>query len=293
LSRSPAMALLLPFLRPTPGALVRNVPDLPPVPKVLQKLEDVLSTPNTSLEEIAGIVHVEPGLAGRVVKLARSAHFGRGIPATTIMEALQRVGLQGVHEVVTYAVASQIVGRPLRSYGLEAEALWSRAVACAIAASSLAERCDVDRVDAYTAGLMHGIGLLVIDRHAAQQRKLRRLASAGYPLDFAPAEREWLGFSHAEAGAALLELWGFPAPVVAAVRHQLEPEATEEHRKLSMVLAAARWARSLFCVTDEKIPELPAAHWLEESGVTIGDFGEWLGAVRRRYVMACTELRVE
>lgn len=267
--------------------------DLPQAPKVLHKLQQLVNSSDASLDEVAAVVQLEPGLAARVVKMAHSAHFGRGMPTTTIMEAIQRVGLAGVRELVTYAVAAQLVGRPLGSYGLSAQALWSRAVACAIAAASLAERSNVDRGDAYTAGLMHGIGLLVIDRHAAQERKApRRLVSSGYPLDFAPAEREWLGFSHAEAGAALLELWGFSEPVIAAVKYQIEPEAAGEHRPLSMVLATARWARSLFCVPEELIPELPTAHWLAEAGVEIGDFGEWLGAVRHRYESACAELRL-
>jgi HD-like signal output (HDOD) protein len=282
----------LPFFRPTPQSLVRSVRDLPQAPRVLHKLQQVVNAPEASLDEVAAVVQLEPGLAARVVKMAHSAQFGRGMPATTIMEAIQRVGLAGVHELVTYAVAAQLVGRPLGSYGLGAQALWSRAVACAIAAASLAERSDVDRGDAYTAGLMHGIGLLVIERHAAQQKTPRRLESSGYPQDFAPAERAWLGFSHAEAGAALLELWGFSEPVIAAVKYQIEPEAAEEHRPLSMVVATARWARSLFCVPDELIPELPAEHWLAEAGVEIGDFGGWLGTVRRRYEIASAELRL-
>jgi HD-like signal output (HDOD) protein len=244
------------------------------------------------LDQIAEVVKLEPGLAARVMRMSQSTYFSRGDPATTLMEAIQRVGLAGVHELVTYAVAAQLVGQPLRCYGLQAQDLWSRAVACAIAASSLAERSEVDRAAAYTAGLMHGIGLLVIDRHAVKQKHPPRLPSAGYPLDFAPAERAWLEFSHAEAGAALLDLWGFSAPVVAAVKFQLEPEADQEHRPLSMVLATARWARSLFCVPEEAIPELPAAHWLEEAGVEIGDFGDWLGTIRRRYLITCGELRL-
>jgi HD-like signal output (HDOD) protein len=271
---------------------VRRLRDLPPAPKVLHKLQQLVNSPDASLEEVAVVVQLEPGLAARVVKMAHSTHFGRGMPAATIMEAIQRVGLAGVHELVTYAVAAQLVGRPMVSYGLNAQALWSRAVACAIAAASLAERSGVNRSDAYTAGLMHGIGLLVINQHAAQQRSPPRLVSSGYPQDFSPAEREWLGFSHAEAGAALLELWGFAEPVVAAVKYQLEPEMALEHRELSMVLATARWARSLFCVPEELIPELPAETWLEEAGVEIGDFGEWLGTVRRRYEIACGELRL-
>lgn len=271
---------------------MRRIRDLPPAPKVLHKLQQLVSSPTATIRQIAEVVQLEPGLAARVVKMAQGTRFGRGVPSASIAEAIQRVGLAGVHELVTYAVAAQLVGRPLRGYGLEAQALWSRAVACAIAASSLAERSDVDRGDAYTAGLMHGIGLLVIDRHATQKEQ-PRLESVGYPWDFAPAERAWLGFSHAEAGAALLELWGFSAPVIAAVRYQLEPEEADAgDRKLSMVVATARWARSLFCVPEEKIPELPAAHWLEEAGVQIGDFGEWLGTVRRRYQITCGELRL-
>ena len=106
--------------------------------------------------------------------------FGRGVKATGIIEAIQRLGLAGLHEWVTYAFASRLIGEPLQSYGLDAQSLWSRSVAGAIAASSIAERGDVDRGDAYTAGLMHAIGLRVIAWQVAQQNTARRFASAGY-----------------------------------------------------------------------------------------------------------------
>lgn len=287
------MAFSLPFLKPSPIALVRQLKDLPPTPAVLHKLQRLVASPDSTLEQIVEVVQLEQGLTARVMRMAQSAQFSRGVPSANIFEAIQRVGLAGVHELVTYAVAAQIVGQPLRAYQMDAQSLWSRAVACAIAAASLAEWSDVDRSDAYSAGLMHGVGLLVIDRYATVKQRKEPLESAGYPVDFAPAEREWLGYSHAETGAALLEVWGFSAPVIAAVSHQLEPEKATEHRKLAMVLATARWARSLFCVPEEKIPELPSARWLDESGVRIGDFGEWLGMMRRRYDLARSELRLK
>lgn len=286
------MLATLPFFKPSAHTLVRRLKDLPPAPKVLHKLQKLLAQPNASLDQIAEVVSLEPGLAGRVVKMAQSSEFGRGAQVDTIVEAVQRVGLSGVHELVTYAVAASLVGQSLSTYGLNAQLLWQRAVACALAASSLAERANLERSEAYTAGLMHGIGLLVIDRHAAAQRTPRVLASTGYPWDYAQAEHEWLGFTHAEAGAALLELWGFPEPVRVAVQFQLNPEDAGEHRRLSMLLATARWARSLFCVPEEDIPELPAPVWLEEAGIEIGDFGAWLGQVRRKYTLACDEMRL-
>jgi len=267
--------------------------DLPPAPKVLHTLQRLLNKPETSIDDIAEIVRLEPGLSARVVRMAKSVHFGRGAQVDTIVEAIQRVGVAGVHELVTFAVASQLIGRPLAAYGLQAQALWHRAVACAIAASSLAEHVEIERSDAYTAGLMHGLGLMAIDRYAAKEKRPRVFASSGYPLDFAPAEQEWLGFSHAEAGGALLELWGFSESVNSAVRHQLNPEKSPpDHRRLCMILATARWARSLFCVPDETIPDLPSPLWMEEAGVEISDFGWWLSQVRIRYQIACDELRL-
>ena len=282
---------ILSLFQTTPESLVRRLHDLPPAPKVLRSLQRLLAQPSTTLQQIADLIQLEPGLSARVVRMAGSTHFGRGARVDNATEAIQRVGVQGVQELVTYAVASQFIGRPLAAYQLEPQLLWNRAVACALAAGNLAERCaDVSYADAYTAGLMHGLGLLVIDRHVAAQRTPRVFASAGYPLDFAPEERDWLGFSHAEAGAALLELWGFPATVTSAVRYQLDPEAAPEHRQLCMILATARWARSLFCVADEVIPELPAEGWLAEAGIQLGDFNGWLSLVRVRYNLASAEL---
>lgn len=283
----------LPFFRPTPEALVRKLTDLPPTPKVLHRLQRLLASPDAGLEDFADLVKLEPGLSAKVVRMANSAHFGRGAPVEHIREAIQRVGLNGVQELVTFAVASQIVGRPLTAYGLEAQSVWAQAVACAIAASSLAERSLTDRSEAYTAGLMHGLGLIVINLHASKQWPQRQpMSSAGYPLDYAPMERDWLEFSHAEAGAALLEFWNFPEPVVVAVRHQLAPEEAPAHRELCMILATARWARSLFCIPEENIPELPSETWLREACVDIADFGGWLRQVRIRISVAATELRL-
>lgn len=267
--------------------------DLPPAPKVLHTLQRLIAIPTTTIERLADVVTLEPGLSARVVRMANSAHFSRGTRVETIAEAIQRIGMDGVHELVTFAVASQLVGQPLALYQLDAQSLWSRAVACAIAAATLAEHAGMERSDAYTVGLMHGLGLVAIDRYAAQGENGApgRIAWAGYPEDYAPAEREWLGFSHAEVGAALLDLWGFPNWVVMPVHFQLCPDqAPPEHRPLSMMLATARWARSLLCVPDELIPELPSPVWLEEAGMPIGDFDWWLKDVRSRYNRACDEL---
>ncbi len=293
LSESPTVLFSFQFSKPTPENLVRQLKELPPTPMVLHKLQTVIRSPDASMDQIAEMVVLEPGLAARMVRMAKSAQFGGGTQVGNVMEAIQRVGLNGVHEIVSFALASALVGQPLPAYRLDANTLWFRAVACALAASSLAECNGVDRGDAYTAGLMHGLGLVVLDRYASKQKYKEGFASSGYPLDFAPAEKDYIGFTHAEAGAALLEFWGFSENVVEAVRYQLEPEkAPETSRALCMTLATARWARSLFCVPEEKIPDLPPETWMLAAGIKLDDFGEWLDEVRFGYNLAKTDLRL-
>ena len=283
----------LPFFRPSPEALVRQLKDLPGAPKVLHKLQKLAASKTSTIGDVVELIVLEPGLSARVVRMSNSTHFGGSGRVSDVMEAIQRVGLTGVQELVTFAIASQLIGKPLTTYHLDAETIWFRSVACALAAASLAEASDIDRGEAYTAGLMHGIGLMVIDRFFAEMKSSKTIVSSEYPVDFAPGEREYFGYSHAEAGAALLELWGFAPCIVAAVKHQIVPEEAKEHRQLAMILATARWARSLFCVPEENIPKIPEQRWLDEAGIKISDFGPWLDSVRRGYNMARTELRLQ
>ena len=79
------MALSLPFFRPSPQTLVRKLQNLPPAPKVLHKLQALVTSPDATIEQIADVVKLEPGLAARVVQMSQSTKFGRGSPTTTIM----------------------------------------------------------------------------------------------------------------------------------------------------------------------------------------------------------------
>lgn len=278
---------------PTPEVLVRELDDLPPTPKVLQSLQRLIADPDAMLVDMGDLVALEPGLSARVVRIANSAVFRRGAKVDNILEAIQRVGLTGIHELVTFAVGSQLVGRPLTAYKLDAQTLWARAVTCALAAANLGEKKDVDRVSAYSAGLMHGLGLVVIDRYAARQTPAKLLPTSGYPLDSALAERAWLNYSHAEAGAALLQLWGFSEDVAAAVRYQLDPEqAPESCRTLCMTVAVARWARSMLCIPSDLIPEHPPVAWLNAIGMPAADLPAWLKDLRVQCQVACSELKL-
>lgn len=240
----------------TPAEIVRVVKHLPAAPRVLPKLKRLLSDGNSEPRAIAALVRVDPGLAARVLQTANSAYYGAGTRCGTIEEAVTRVGYAQIYELVAGAVASQVLVRPLEVYACEADEMWRRSVTCALAADVLARQVGVDHDLAYTAGLLHGVGMVAIDEWAMRAGVRLVLASAGWPRETMEAERAAFGLTHAQAGATLLEEWGFPAAVCEPVRWQYAPGAAFGHAAGAALLVAARWLRTAVCSSETR-PPLP------------------------------------
>jgi HD-like signal output (HDOD) protein len=252
----------------TPDDIVREVRHLPSAPKVLPRLKQLLSDGNSAMHEIVALVRLDPGIAARVLQVANSAYFSKGVRCFTVDEAVNRVGYDQIYDLVSYAVASQVLIRPLDVYGIEAEDLWKQSVACALAAELLARRVGQDRDIAYTVGLLHCVGMVVIDEWALRNGRKLILKFAGFPREATEAERAMLGFNQAEVGAALLRHWEFPHSMVEPLRWQYAPRSSVGHPKMAAVLLAAKWIRSAVCGPAGATPALPEAVHLQSISLT-------------------------
>lgn len=246
----------------TPDAIVREVKHLPSAPRVLPRLKRLLADANSSMAEIVAFIRLDPGIAARVLQAGNSAYFSKGTRCNTIDEAVNRVGYDQIYELVSYAVASQVLVRPLEVYGLDADDQWRRSVACALAAELLAERTHLDRESAYTIGLLHGIGMVVIDEWSLLQGRGLRFAAGGFPREAVDEERAALGCTHADVGAALLRDWEFSPELSEPVRLQYTPRSSAVHQRFASLLHAAKWVRSALCAEGAR-PAAPDAILLE------------------------------
>ena len=244
----------------TPEQVVAELRHLPSAPKVLPKLKRLLSDGNSAMHEIVALIRIDPGIAARVLQTANSAYYSKGIRCFTVDEAVNRVGYDQVYELVAYAVASQVLIRPLTAYGIEPDVVWLSAVACGLAAEYLAGSTGEPRDIAYTVGLLHSVGMLAIDEWVLRNRPETRLASEGFPADAGKSERALLGFTQAEAGAALLRHWDFPLSMSEPARWQYFPRSTAGHQRMACLLHAAKWVRTMVCAPAGPVP-LPDA-WL-------------------------------
>ncbi len=243
----------------TPDDIVRELNHLPSAPKVLPRLKQLLSDCNSSMHEIVELIRLDLGIAARVLQVGNSAYYSKGVRCAVVDEAVRRVGYDQVYELVAYAVASQVLARPVDAYGLSAEALWKMSVACALAAETIATATEQEASVAYTIGLLHGLGMVAIDEWAIRNAPDLRLKNAGLPLECTEAERKLFGFTQAEAAAALLRQWGFPPTMFEPVRWQYMPKNSSAHMKMSSLLVVAKWVRTSICGSAEIKPPIPDA----------------------------------
>ncbi|HEX7596960.1 MAG TPA: HDOD domain-containing protein, partial [Polyangia bacterium] len=183
----------------------------------------LLAQGNAGVDEFELVIKVDPGLTANVLRLANSAYFGLTRRIATAREAIAMLGLKRVYDVATMAAVQRFLPARIPGYELSSEGYWQHCVAVAALAENLAKTGSATPALAFTAGLMHDMGKLVLGEflalHAAPiLEKLRRDNAS-----LIGAEREVLGVDHTEVGAELAAVWKLPEAVVSVIRWHHDP----------------------------------------------------------------------
>lgn len=211
-----------------------KVEHLPPAPTVAVQLLELFSDPDRDIDRIVELIKHDPSLTAETLMRCNRGYVE---PAADMFEAVNRLGLYEIYSIVVALLASRTMKQVRAKYSYDANRLWRHTVITAVISSTLANRVQVVEADAFTAGLLHDIGKLVlVSTEGVVYADLVR--NAGY---FGPklvtAESSQLGFTHATLGARLLNRWGLPVGVCRAVElHHQSPTDTTEHSRLAAVV---------------------------------------------------------
>lgn len=257
---------------PTPEHLIQQMKALPASLRSLQQALQLLDDPNSSLDDLVDLIRLERGLAAKVIHLANGATYV-GDPCDTIELAVQRLGYAVVQDAAMALMAIETFPQPLRLYGYPPQILWRHSLTMACAMRELARFRGEDATKAYALGLLHNIGMALIDHWVVQRNPSARLERQDWPDEWQPAEQDLLGFDHAAATAAVMAHLRFPAAMVEAARFQCRPEGARDAYRMASLMFTARWVRRQLCGGHETCP-LPDPHHLREQGLRISDLIE-------------------
>ena len=217
--------------------LLEQTDKLPNVPEVVRQLIQQLNNPAADYGEIADKVSKDQTLSLKILRLVNSAHFGLSRKVSSIDQAVVMLGMV---RLKTLVIASGIAGSVKQVDGLDLKKFWSESFRVAALAKWFAERdTNVDPDIAFTAGLIHNIGRLLL--HLAQPMRAQAIQTLIEESNCSrsDAEMERLNFTSPEAGQALLDLWKFPAELGIAVRQHKQPTSFEEPSSLAAIVNLA------------------------------------------------------
>ena len=204
------------------ATVVDSVEDLSPTAKILPKLQSLLRDPESGMEDIIALLKTDAPLTAQILRLSNSAAYRFASPCTDLEGAISCLGFQEVYRIVGIVATGQILGKPTPVYKLETGELWENALKTAVITDALAKGSKVDPNTAYTMGLVHSLGKVVINSYY-MDKGIEIYCDVAQDFFIPDLEHRLIGFDHAQAGAALLRKWSFPEEFCIPIEHYPYP----------------------------------------------------------------------
>ena len=218
-----------------PKDRLSKLAELPSLPTlVMAALQQINEHQNTTA--LAEKIAQDPPLVAKILRIANSSFYGRPREVGSIKDAIVLLGLNRVRELLLSVCFSNLL--PILHKNFDPTVYWQHSMAVAECSRQMANQCGVLPEFAFTAGLLHDIGRLiiaflfpetVIDITSDPSRSVIEL------------ERAILGFDHLEIGAQAAKKWNLPLEIQQVIEQHETPPTKASTKSLSLLVYAANF----------------------------------------------------
>ena len=210
------------------------------LPAIVSRIFEVMDDPNSTAIQIGRIINEDPALTARLLKLVNSPFYGFVSKVDTVYRAIALIGHRELHSVVLATSAVKVFdGIPADL--VDMESFWRRSLNTAVVARVLAafrREKEIERF--FIAGLLHDIGSLLLYMYLPEHETNAIVNHHAEEIPLWKAEKNEMGYDHAEVGGALLKKWSLPPMLYNAVNFHLYPqEAASDYQDAAWLVHLA------------------------------------------------------
>jgi HD-like signal output (HDOD) protein len=200
-------------------SIFRSANYKPPVlPNIALELTDLTRRSNVSYEDVIKVVEKDPLIVASVLKLAQSPLYGGRLPVQSLKDALNRLGINTLRDMVWQVVVGMRLFR-VRGYTASMERLQLHSTFTAYAARIVAARSGIAAEHAFLCGLLHDVGwsgtLIAVAENEKNPPDIATLFAA-------------IDKMHAEAASTMAKLWNLSPEIVAVIGHHHDLSAEQK-----------------------------------------------------------------
>lgn len=232
---------------PEPDEISQSAKDLQPIPQIALKVLRMINEELYEIQNLTEEIRKDQVISARTLQLCNSVMFASRKKIESLDHALVMLGQNLLLKFVISASFNNFFNQSGMGYSLCKGGIYHHAVGTAVIAEKLAVLTGkVEPSLAYTAGLLHDIGKVVLDQYIISGFPLfyRQLNEEG--KNFSEVEKQVLGTDHTEVGASLALNWSFPESLVETIRNHHNPEDAPQHGELVHIVYLADLLMSRF-----------------------------------------------
>jgi putative nucleotidyltransferase with HDIG domain len=251
---------------------------------------------NEDLYEIDALteeIRKDQVISARTLKLCNSAIFSSRKKFESLEHAVVMLGQRLLLKFVISASLNNFFSQCGMGYSLCKGGIYHHAIGTAIIAEKLAALTGkISPPLAYTAGLLHDIGKVVLDQYIYADFPLFYRQLNEERKNLIAVEKNELGIDHTEVGGDLAHSWSLPESLVETIRYHHKPENTVQNTELVHIVYLADLLMYRFnpCFELERLNTESLAARLETIGFSIDRFPEIVDFIPTKSFEASPEL---
>ena len=225
----------------------RAIETVRPIPQVALKVLRIIKDDDYDIDKIAGEVRKDQVISARTIQLCNSALFTKRQEVVSLDHALVFLGQEMFVKLVISAAVQKYYDQCGNGYSLCKGGLYHHAIGTAMIAERIIGYTKTTTpAVAYTAGLLHDIGKVVLDQYISAAYPMLYREFQSQTADLIAAETSILETDHTRVGGVLAESWSLPAVLVDAIRYHHQPEKSRSDKTLTTIVYLADLLMSRF-----------------------------------------------
>lgn len=220
--------------------VLKRVEALPVLPSSAMRVMNLTNDPDTDIDSLVDLIGQDPSLAASILRQANSAFYGYARRIASLSEAVVLLGFKTIHSLALASAAAPILKTELVGYSLTQEGLWKHSLLVGLISRRLSRRLRLSVGEtAFTAGLLHDIGKLVLAVYVQEVGGYLLKKVEQQELSYVEMEQKVIGFDHATVGGFIIKHWNLPESLVETITCHHKPDKSLREPVLTAIVHVA------------------------------------------------------
>lgn len=236
------IAAIEPARRESLERLFARMEQVAALPSIGQRVLQLTDSDNVRADELREAIQTDPILVARILRRLNSSYYSLSTKITDLRTAISLLGFREIRNLAMTVCMSRLFETNGNHGTYRREALWEHCVAVGAAARLVARVCGRGvPEEAYIAGLLHDLGIILIDQ-SLRRHFCQVVSSISPTVTTCEAENRILSFDHALLGGFIAAKWNLAEPVVDAIAyHHTSGDYQGPNKDLVYVVAIANY----------------------------------------------------